>query len=317
MPQKPVLLKLLFVSLILLLSAPAALAQGTAFTYQGRLTDGGTPPTGTYELEFKLYDALTGGTQQPQPSPVTIQFTGAQAVSVTGGVFTVQLDFGADAFPGAARFLEIGVRQVGAGSFTTLAPRQPITATPYAIRSTSAASAADFSGSLSGDVTGTQSATVVSSVGGVSAADVASGAAAANAATDANTSNAVVKRDASGSFSAGTITASLSGNATTATTASGVSASAGDSVVTAVNASSSAVNTSRVAGDVELAPSTQQSAATANDLVNLKLVGTATLGTSGTSDLLSLSASGTYSTGSLDKEWFRVDNAGGILALGT
>ena len=317
MSQKSAPLKLLFVFLVLLLTAPAALAQGSAFTYQGRLTDGGTPPTGTYELEFKLYDAATGGTQQPQPSPVTVQFTGAQAVTVTDGVFTVQLDFGADAFPGAARYLEIGVRQVGASAFTTLAPRQPISATPYSIRSTSAATAANFSGSLGGDVTGTQSATVVSSVGGVSAANVASGAAAANGATDANTANSVVRRDASGNFSAGTITASLSGNATTATTASGVSATAGDSVVAAVNASSSAVNTSRVAGDVELAPSTQQAASTANDLVNLKLVGTATLGTSGTSDLLSLSASGTYSSGALDQEWFRVDNAGGILALGT
>ena len=123
MPQKSGLLKLLFVSFMLLVASHKALAQGSAFTYQGRLTDGGAPPTGTYELEFKLFDAASGGTQQPQPSPVTVQFTGAQAVSVTSGVFTVQLDFGADAFPGAARFLEIGVRQVGDASFTTLSPR--------------------------------------------------------------------------------------------------------------------------------------------------------------------------------------------------
>jgi hypothetical protein len=38
-------------------------------------------------------------------------------------------------------------------------------------------------------------------------------------ATNANTASAIVKRDASGNFSAGTITAALSGNATTATTA--------------------------------------------------------------------------------------------------
>jgi hypothetical protein len=41
-------------------------------------------------------------------------------------------------------------------------------------------------------------------------------------ATNANTASAIVKRDASGNFSAGTITASLSGNATTATTAAGL-----------------------------------------------------------------------------------------------
>ena len=36
----------------------AALAQGTAFTYQGRLNDGGNPANGSYDLRFALYDAL-------------------------------------------------------------------------------------------------------------------------------------------------------------------------------------------------------------------------------------------------------------------
>jgi len=67
--------------------------------------------------------------------------------------------------------------------------------------------ATTFSGSLTGDVTGTQAATVVSTVGGVTAANVASGANAANAATNLNTASTIVKRDASGNFSAGTITA--------------------------------------------------------------------------------------------------------------
>ncbi|HEX6731243.1 MAG TPA: DNRLRE domain-containing protein [Pyrinomonadaceae bacterium] len=70
---------------------------------------------------------------------------------------------------------------------------------------TTADTATNFSGSLSGDVTGTQNATVVSSVGGQTAALVASGSAAANAATEANTPNTIVKRDAAGSFSAETV----------------------------------------------------------------------------------------------------------------
>jgi Chaperone of endosialidase len=316
MSQKPALFKLFFVSVILLIAASTALAQGTAFTYQGRLTDSGAPSTGTYELEFKLFDAASGGTQQPQLSPVTLQFTGEQAVAVTGGVFTVQLDFGADAFPGASRYLEIGVRHVGEAAFTTLSPRQPVSATPYAIRSVSSASATDFSGALSGDVTGTQSATVVSSIGGESVANIASGAAAANNATNANTANAIVKRDASGNFYAGTITATLDGNATTATTASGVNSSAGDSVVTAINASNSSVNTSHVVGDVELAPSAQQTTSSTNHLINLKLVGSTTLGTPGVNALLSLSASGSYPDNqTYDKERFRVDNDGSLLSV--
>jgi hypothetical protein len=86
-----------------------------------------------------------------------------------------------------------------------------------------------FSGSLAGDVTGSQSATVVSTVGSVTAANVASGVNLANAATNANTVSTIVKRDASGNFSAGTITGSLNGNASTATTATNFSGSlAGD-----------------------------------------------------------------------------------------
>ena len=71
-----------------------------------------------------------------------------------------------------------------------------------------------FTGSLVGDVTGTQGATVVGTVGGVTAASVAAGANLANAATNANTVSTIVKRDASGNFSAGTVTANLSGNVT-------------------------------------------------------------------------------------------------------
>lgn len=69
--------------------------------------------------------------------------------------------------------------------------------------------------SLTGDVTASGSGAVAASVvqvGGVTAANVASGANLANAATDANTANTIVKRDASGNFSAGTITANLTGN---------------------------------------------------------------------------------------------------------
>ena len=38
--------------------------QGTAFTYQGRLNDGGNPATGLYDLRFGLYDAASAGGQQ-------------------------------------------------------------------------------------------------------------------------------------------------------------------------------------------------------------------------------------------------------------
>jgi len=99
---------------------------GTGFTYQGRLTDGGAPANGTYDLEFKLYDALSGGSQ--------VGSTVSQGdVTVSDGLFTVQLDFG-NVFDGTALYLEIGVRPGASdGAYTPLTPRQALTATPYAI----------------------------------------------------------------------------------------------------------------------------------------------------------------------------------------
>ena len=113
-------------------------AQTTSFNYQGRLQDGGNVANGSYDFQFTLWDAVSGGTQQPQPSPVTVT---RSSVAVANGVFTVSLDFGANAFPGTNRWLETSVRLAGSSSFTLLSPRLPITPTPYAIRSASAASA--------------------------------------------------------------------------------------------------------------------------------------------------------------------------------
>lgn len=77
---------------------------------------------------------------------------------------------------------------------------------------TTATTSTNFSGSLSGDVTGTQSSTVVATVGGKSAAAVSTSVDDTTAATSSNTASTIVKRNASGNFSAGTITASLTGN---------------------------------------------------------------------------------------------------------
>lgn len=125
---------ILMVAMCLWLSVPSAPAQGTAFTYQGRLQDGGTAANGNYDLQFTLWDSLSGGAQIGSAQTLN-------TVAVSGGVFTVTLDFGASAFPGGNRFLEISVRPTGGGLFTVLTPRQPITATPYAVRSLNALSA--------------------------------------------------------------------------------------------------------------------------------------------------------------------------------
>src|SRR5258708_21503177 len=124
-----------------------AFAQGTAFTYQGRLNAGGNPANGNYDLSFSLFAVSSGGSASA--GPVT-----NAATSVSNGLFTVVLDFG-NQFPGADRWLEIGVRPNGGSGFATLSPRQQLTATPYAVRSQSAA-AAGTATSVTGSVAANQ-----------------------------------------------------------------------------------------------------------------------------------------------------------------
>jgi len=111
--------------LALYAAQPAVLAQGTTFTYQGRLNDGAAPADGSYDLKFDLFDAASGGA--PQATSIT-----NLAKGITNGLFTVSLDFG-NPFTGPGRWLEIAVRTNGAGSFFALSPRQPLTPAPYAI----------------------------------------------------------------------------------------------------------------------------------------------------------------------------------------
>ncbi len=121
--------RLLLGVVLLLVSGAASLAQTTAFTYQGKLADSGAPVTGNCDFEFRLFDTPNIGLQQG--ATLTLM-----NVAVSTGIFTVQLDFGVcpTCFNGAARFLEVAVKPSGGGSFATLSPRQPITSTPYAIK---------------------------------------------------------------------------------------------------------------------------------------------------------------------------------------
>src|SRR5436305_7634874 len=144
----------LFMALCLFAGASAVFAQTSSFIYQGRLTDGGTAANGNYDLQFALFDSLSGGAQVGSTQTIN-------TVAVSNGVFTVSLDFGASSFPGANRFLEISARPSGAGSFTLLTPRQQVTSTPYAVRSANA--------SLADTATTAATATNATQLGGIAA----------------------------------------------------------------------------------------------------------------------------------------------------
>jgi len=102
-------------------SVSALAKTDTTFSYEGALMESGNAASGSYSMEFTLFDALAGGSQVG--STVTIA---AQAVS--DGRFSSQLDFGPQDFSGTQHWLEIVV------DGTTLSPRQPITGSPYSIQ---------------------------------------------------------------------------------------------------------------------------------------------------------------------------------------
>lgn len=197
---------IIFLILALALAATSAFAQSSSFNYQGRLNDAGAAASGNFLFQFKLYDAPAGGTQ--------IGGTLSDvSVTVSNGIFSTNLDFGLVAFSGADRYLEIAVRKTVNDAYTTLTPRQKINSAPYAAK---AKTADGFGGNLTGDVSGTQNATVVQSVGGQTSANIASAVQATNNATSANTANSLVKRDGTGKISVGGVTF---GDGTTLTSA--------------------------------------------------------------------------------------------------
>lgn len=126
---------ILIITLTIMLPVFAA-AQGNAFNFQGRLNDGTNPANGSYDMQFRLFNAITGGTQigsvAERPNTTLIN-----------GVFSVNLDFGATAFnsPNAV-FIEIAVKPSGSpNAFTILGPRQQLTVVPFAVRANNATNA--------------------------------------------------------------------------------------------------------------------------------------------------------------------------------
>ncbi len=109
------------------LPAPAA-ALSSAFTYQGRLVDNGTPVAGNCDVRFDLYNASSGGTMMGTQTKSNI--------AISDGTFTVNdLDFGTSPFDGDDLWLEIRVRcPASIGAFSApFSPRQRLTAVPYAL----------------------------------------------------------------------------------------------------------------------------------------------------------------------------------------
>jgi hypothetical protein len=126
-----------FVLFALALSVPAAQAQmPERLTFQGRLTNGaGNPVEGSVDLTFRLYTAESGG---------SLVWTEVKsAVPVSGGLYGVLLG---GAGWGTADFSAPYWMSVQAGTGGEMAPRYPLSASPYAMRAKVAESALSISG---------------------------------------------------------------------------------------------------------------------------------------------------------------------------
>ncbi len=107
----------------------AGVPTNTSFTYQGQLKQGGVPVNAMCDFEVSLW----GGDNDPDPG-TQLASTIPLTAEVANGLFQFALDFGAAAFNGDARWLQIDVCCASPCSpaFVTLTPRQAISVSPYA-----------------------------------------------------------------------------------------------------------------------------------------------------------------------------------------
>jgi hypothetical protein len=135
--SRKLLLIILFCIISLLVTASIVLANGlekakpartissptgTTFTYQGNLSEAGSPANGSHNFRFYLWDDSSKTTLIG-----TYPAIGTIPTDVVEGAFFIKLDFGANAFTGEARWLEIEVNG------NALAPLQELTPAPYAL----------------------------------------------------------------------------------------------------------------------------------------------------------------------------------------
>ncbi|MDQ3800379.1 MAG: hypothetical protein M3384_13085 [Acidobacteriota bacterium] len=165
------LYSVLILLVLLLVAAGSALGQTTVINYQGRVSEAAALENGSYQFQFRLYDAAEGGNQ--------VGATVETQVLVTNGAYSTALDFGAEVFAaGGERYLEISVRKTANDAYAPLSAREKINSVPYSIRA--------------------NTATTAENVGGVNSTDISKSVDAVSNATSNNVGGAIVKRDDNG-----------------------------------------------------------------------------------------------------------------------
>ena len=105
-------------------SRPAAALTPTAFSYTGQLLVGGSPVSGSYDLQFQLYTVTSGGTQVGPTVTLT-------SVPVADGIFYAELNFGTGVYTGQALYLQTSYRLHGGSAYITQSPRKLVPTAGY------------------------------------------------------------------------------------------------------------------------------------------------------------------------------------------
>jgi hypothetical protein len=274
---------LFLVSLLAFSSVLGVMESGAAvpqvLNHQGRIAVAGVNFNGNGQFKFALVDATglitywsNDGTSNAGSQP-----SSHVTLAVTKGLYSVLLGdttlTNMTALPSSALDhgdvrLRIWFSDGSSRGFQLITPDQRLAATPYALLAAQATSATGFSGSLAGDVTGTQSATSIAApivtgklltgfspaAGSLSADDTILAAfnkLDGNSRLKANLDSPSFTGTVSGSFSG-----TLSGNATTATTATNFTGSLGGEVSgtqSATTISAAAVTSKDLTGYVSAA----------------------------------------------------------------
>ncbi len=137
-----------FYVLLLVFPLIAGAAVPVQISFQGRLADNSGAPVedGTYVMQFHIFNAASGGAQLwNAPDGET------QTVPVNNGLYEVQLGsvvpLNTSMWDGGAAWLEVVVEG------ETLSPRQPVTATAYALKAGDADTLQGISATGFGDIT--------------------------------------------------------------------------------------------------------------------------------------------------------------------
>lgn len=115
--------------LALALASASLLAQeariGSEISFRGQLNQVGAPASGQYDFRLRLFDAETGGT--------LIASRDIPSIAVFEGRYSFPVDFGATAFSGGQRWIEVQVQDPnGTGGYQALSRRTEVFVVPYA-----------------------------------------------------------------------------------------------------------------------------------------------------------------------------------------